>query len=191
MKILRSFYLVIFFILQKNGTMRTLFILWVSAISLSSCNKPKLVEFSYELNNVPLKLEAPVTPGPNSFQAEVALNLDDVFKTNHADRTKIKDVSIESMELFMQEGRNFNNIENLVVNFFSNKNNMTKLASLSPVPKESTALKPQATEKADIHKYFSENTLFIIIDANISQMDTLGYEMLMNMKLKFSASEKK
>lgn len=171
--------------------MRTLSILFVAAISLSSCNKPKLVEFSYELNNVPLKLDAPVTPGPNSFQAEVALNLDDVFKTHHADQTKIKDVSIESMELNMQGGRNFNNFENLVVNFFSDKNNMTKLASLSPVPKESSTLKPEATEKADIHKYFSENSLFIIIDANITEMDTSGYEMVMNMKLKFSAAEKK
>jgi hypothetical protein len=171
--------------------MRTLFILFVAAISLSSCSKPKLVEFSYELNNVPLKLEAPVTPGPNSFQAEVALNLDDIFKTHHADRSKIKEVAIESMELNMQGGRNFNNFENLVVNFFSDKNNMTKLASLSPVPKESSTLKPEATEKADIHKYFSENSLFIIIDANITEMDTLGYEMLMNMKLKFSAAEKK
>lgn len=171
--------------------MRTIFIFFVAVISLSACNKPKFVEFTYELSNVPLKLEAPVTPGPNSFQAEVALNLDDVFKTNHADRSKIKDVAIESMELNMQGGRNFNNFENIVVNFFSDKNNMTKLASLSPVPKESTTLKPEATEKADIHKYFSENSLFIIIDANITEMDTLGYEMMMNMKFKISAAEKK
>jgi len=171
--------------------MRTLSILIVAAISLSACNKPKLVEFSYDLSNVPLKLEAPVTPGPNSFQAEVTLNLDELFQTNKADRSKIKDVTIENMELSMLSNRNFNNFENIVVNFFSDKNNMTKLASLSPVLKESTVLKPVATEKADIHKYFSENTLFIIIDANISEMDTIGYEMTMNMKLKFSAAEKK
>ncbi|MCX7743852.1 MAG: hypothetical protein N2167_04720 [Flavobacteriales bacterium] len=171
--------------------MKKIVILFVAAISLSSCNKPTLVEFTYDFSNVPLKLEAPVTPGPNSFQAEVPLNLDELFKTNHADRSKINDVTIESIELNMQGGRNFNNFENLVVNFFSDKNNMTKLASLSPVPKESTILKPVATEKADIHKYFSENSLFIIIDANMTEMDTLGYEMLMNMKLKFSAAEKK
>ncbi len=30
-----------------------------------------------------------------------------------------------------------------------------------------------------------------LIDANITEMDTVGYEMMMNMKLKFSAAEKK
>lgn len=171
--------------------MRTLSTLLVAAIILSACNKPKLVEFSYDLSNVPLKLEAPVTPGPNSFQAEVVLNLDELFQANKADRSRIKDVTIENMELSMLGGRNFNNFENLVVNFFSDKNNMTKLASLSPVPRESTVLKPESTEKADLHKYFSENKLFLIIDANITEMDTLGYEMMMNMKLKFSVAEKK
>lgn len=171
--------------------MKKLSILFVAAISLYACSKPKLVEFSYDMTNVPLKLEAPVTPGPNSFQAEVTLNLDELFQTNKADRSKIKDVTIENMELSMMGDRNFNNFENIVVNFYSDKNNMTKLASLSPVPKESTVLKPEATEKADIHKYFSENTLFLIIDANITEMDTLGYEMMMNLKLKISAAEKK
>ncbi len=171
--------------------MRIITAFGVLTLILTACNKPKLVEFSYDLSNVPLKLEAPVTPGPNSFQAEVALNLDELFQTHKADRTKIKDVTIENMELSMLGNRNFNNFENIVVNFFSDKNNMTKLASLSPVPKESTVLKPVATEKADIHKYFSENTLFLVIDANITEMDTLGYEMTMNMKLKFSAAEKK
>lgn len=171
--------------------MKTLSILFVAAISLSACNKPKLIEFSYDLSNVPLKLEAPVTPGPNSFQAEIVLNLDELFRANKADRSKIKDVTIDNMELSMLGGRNFNNFENLVVNFFSDKQNMTKLASLSPIPKESTMLKPQTTEKADLHKYFSENTLFLILDANITEMDTLGYEMMMNMNLKFSVAAKK
>lgn len=171
--------------------MRTLSILFVAAISLSACNKPKLVEFSYDLSNVPLKLEAPVTPGPNSFQAEVVLNLDELFQANKADRSKIKDVTIENMEISMLGGRNFNNFENLEVNFFSDKQNMTRMASISPIPKETTVVRPEATENADLHKYFSENTFFLILDANITEMDTIGYEMILNMKLKFSAAEKK
>lgn len=156
-----------------------------------SCTPAKKVEFLYEFNNIPMSLTPPITQGPNTFQAELILNLDSAFASNKADRTKIKDVSVESMELNISGDRTFNNFENVVVNFFSDKNDMTKLASLSPVPKDVQSLKISSSEKADIHKYFSESSMFLIIDANMTTGDTLGYDLSMNMKLKFTALEKK
>lgn len=163
------------------------FLALTAGIMLMACGGPKPVEFTHEIKDIKMHIDPPVTPGPNTFQAELTLNLDEVFKTNKADRNKIKDVTVEDMTFTMEGGRNFDNFESFVVNFFSDKNNMTKLGSLSPVSKGSTVIKVAATEKANIHKYFSEPSIFLIVDANMTNPDTLAYDINGSMKLKFSA----
>jgi hypothetical protein len=42
-----------------------------------------------------------------------------------------------------------------------------------------------------LSKYFSEPTIFLIIDANITNADSLAYNMNADLKVKFSAKESK
>jgi hypothetical protein len=163
----------------------------VALSALVSCGGGKPVEFTHEIKDIKLHIDPPVTQGPNTFQAEMQFNLDEVFKTNKADRTKIKDVSIDDLSFTMEGGRNFDNFESFVVNFFSDKNDMTKLASLSPVPKGVSVIKTPVTEKAKLQDYFSEPVIFLIVDANMTSTDTLGYDITGNMKVKFSAMASK
>ncbi|MCZ2442817.1 MAG: hypothetical protein LC101_03460 [Flavobacteriales bacterium] len=160
-------------------------------IILSACGKPKMVTFEHEFTNVPLQISAPVPQGPNTFQIEIPLDLDDLFASHQADRKKINEVHITSLDFSMQNERNFNNFETFVINFFSDSQDMTKLASISPVPKGSTALSVQVTEKAELQKFFADPTLFVILDANITELDTVGYNLMMNMKVNFTAAEAK
>jgi|GEM_PF-1301367 len=159
--------------------------------ALVACSSEKPVEFSHEIKDIHLRIDPPVTPGPNTFQAELQMNLDEVFKTNKADRNKIKDVTVEDMTFTMGGGRNFDNFESFVVNFFSDNSNMTKLASLSPVPKDASVIKTVATEKADVKKYFAEPSIFLIVDANLTAADSIGYDISGSLKVKFSAAATK
>jgi hypothetical protein len=129
--------------------------------------------------------------GPNTIQAEIKLDLDSVFKANKADRAKIKHITIEEFKFNMEEGRNFDNFESFTVNFFSDANDMTKLGIINPVPKGQTSISASVTEKANLSKYFSEPTIFLIIDANITNADSLAYNMNADLKVKFSAKESK
>ena len=91
----------------------------------------------------------------------------------------------------MEEGRNFDNFESFTVNFFSDANDMTKLGVINPVPKGATNISASVTEKANLSKYFSEPTIYLIIDANITNPDSLAYNMNAELKVKFSAKESK
>jgi hypothetical protein len=158
---------------------------------LVACGSGKVNEFSHEIKNIKIKVDAPVMAGPNTIQAEIKLDLDSVFKANKADRAKIKHITIEEFKFNMEEGRNFDNFESFTVNFFSDANDMTKLGIINPVPKGQTSISASVTEKANLSKYFSEPTIFLIIDANITNADSLAYNMNADLKVKFSAKESK
>lgn len=170
---------------------KALFVAAAGSFLLASCGGGKKIEFTHEINDLKMHIDAPITPGPNTFQAEIQFNLDEVFKQNKADRTKIKSVDIEDMTFTMEGGRNFDNFESFIVNFYSDNHDMTKLASLSPVPKGASVIKTDVTEKAKLQDYFSEPTIFLIVDANMTNPDTLAYDITGSMKVKFSAIEAK
>lgn len=161
------------------------------ATVLVACGPGKVTEFTHDIKGIKIKVDAPVTPGPNTIQAELKLDLDSVFKANKADRSKIKHITIEEFKFTMEEGRNFDNFESFTVNFFSDANDMTKLGIINPVPKGQTSISATVTEKANLSKYFSEPGIFLIIDANITNADSLAYNMSADLKVKFSAKETK
>ena len=156
---------------------------------LTACGSGKVTEFTHDIKNVKIKVVAPVDPGPNTIQAELKFDLDSVFKANKANRNKIKHITIEEFKFTMGDGRNFDNFESFTVNFFSDKNDMTKLGIINPVPKGQTIISASVTEKANLSKYFSEPVIFLVIDANITNADSLGYNMSSDLKVKFSAKE--
>lgn len=158
---------------------------------LTACGSGKVNEFTHDIKNIKIKVDAPVTAGPNTIQAELKLDLDSVFKANKADRSKIKNITIEEFTFNMEEGRNFDNFESFTVNFFSDANDMTKLGTINPVEKGKTSIAASVTEKANLSKYFSEPSIFLIIDANITNNDSLAYNMNADLKVKFSAKESK
>lgn len=170
---------------------QSLFAALVVGLVLTACGGGKVNEFTHEIKNIKIKVDAPVTPGPNTIQAELKLDLDSVFKANKADRSKIKHITIEEFKFNMEEGRNFDNFESFTVNFFSDANDMTKLGIINPVPKGQTSISASVTEKANLSKYFSEPTIYLVIDANIGQADSLAYLMNADLKVKFSAKESK
>ncbi len=170
---------------------QSLFAAIIFAAMLTACGSGKVNEFTHDIKDVKIKVEAPITPGPNTIQAELKLDLDSVFKANKADRSKIKHITIEEFKFNMEGGRNFDNFESFTVNFFSDVNDMTKLGIINPVPKGQASISASVTEKANLSKYFSEPSIFLIIDANITNADSLSYLMNAELKVKFSAKESK
>jgi hypothetical protein len=157
---------------------------------LTACGSGKVNEFTHDIKNVKITAEPP-TQGPNTMQAELKLDLDSVFKANKADRKKIKHITIEEFKFTMTDGRNFDNIESFTVNFFSDANDMTKLGVINPVPKGQTSISANVTDKVNLSKYFSEPSIFLIIDYNATAADSVGYNLGADLKVKFSAKESK
>src|SRR5687767_5818505 len=146
------------------------------------CGSGKVTEFTHDIKNVKIKVDAPVTAGPNTIQAELKIDLDSVFKANKADRSKIKQITIEEFKFNMEDGRNFDNFESFTVNFFSDANDMTKLGIINPIEKGKTTIMPSVTEKANLSKYFSEASIFLIIDANLANADSIPVNMNADLK---------
>lgn len=155
---------------------------------LASCTKK--TEFSHEIKNVKLTYEG-ATPGPNSIQGEMKLDLDSVFKANSADRQKIKNITVEEFNFSIEDGKTFDNFESFSVNFYSDKNNMTQVASLSPVPAGNKQIKVTVTDQVNLSNYFSEPSIFLIIDANLKASDSTAINLSADLKVKFSANETK
>jgi hypothetical protein len=169
----------------------SLFFALIMVAFLTACGSGKVNEFTHEIKNVKIKVDAPVIAGPNTIQAELKLDLDSVFSANKADRKKIKNITIEEFKFNMEDGRNFDNFESFTVNFFSDANDMTKLGIINPIEKGKTTIAPSVTEKANLSKYFSEPVIYLIIDANITNNDSIPYNMNADLKVKFSAKESK
>jgi len=168
-----------------------LFLSFAVIVFLTACGPGKVNQFTHTIKNVKISKEAPVSQGPESMQAELKFDLDSVFKANKADRSKIKNITIEEFKFNMEDGRNFDNIESFTVNFFSDANDMTKLGVINPVPKGSTSISATVTDKVNLSKYFSEPSIFLIIDFNTTAADTVGYNLNAELKVKFSAKESK
>jgi hypothetical protein len=170
---------------------KSLFAALIMSAFLIACGSGKVNEFTHDIKNIKIKVDAPVFAGPNTIQAELKLDLDSVFKANKADRTKIKHITIEEFKFNMEDGRNFDNFESFTVNFFSDANDMTKLGIINPIEKGKTSISASVTEKANLSKYFSEPTIYLVIDANITNNDSIPYNMNADLKVKFSAKESK
>ncbi len=157
---------------------------------LTACGSGKVNEFNHDIKNIQITKEG-VDQGPNTIQAELTLPLDSVFKANKADRNKIKHITIEEFKFTMPDGMNFDNFESFTVNFYSEKNDMTKLGVINPIPDGQTSISATVTDKVNLSKYFSEPNIMLVIDANCTRADSTIYKMTADLKVKFSARETK
>lgn len=170
---------------------QSLFAAFIIVSFLTACGSGKVNEFTHTIKEIKIVKDAPVSQGPESMQGELKLDLDSVFKANKADRSKIKHITVEEFKFTMEDGRNFDNFDSFTVNFFSDKNDMTKLGVINPVPKGQSSISAPVTDKVNLSKYFSEPSIYLIIDFNAAAADTIGYKLNAELKVKFSAKETK
>lgn len=159
---------------------RFLLLMAVSIFTLTNCNQQKQV--SYELNNITLVLEPPVFSGSNTFQTEIPVDVNRVLKQYNITSEKIKNVNISSIDINSISPANFNNYENLLIQFFGEKTDMADVASLSPISKDVSAVKPIVIQDKDVKDFLKASKLGIVLDANFLQDDTVKYELQANIK---------
>lgn len=156
-------------------------LLAVVALLFVGCNQQQKT-VSYEVNNVTLALDPPVFSGSNTYQAEIPVEVNSVLKPYNITSEKIKSANISSIEISSVSPANFNNYENLLIQFFGEKTDMADVASLSPVSKDVALVKPVIIQDKDVKAFLQANKLGILLDANLLQDDTMKYELQANIK---------
>ena len=144
----------------------SLFIL--SIIIFAACDSGPKKTFTIELNNINFEAEGPFFEGPNTFQAELGENFSAIFEENGADINDISSVKLKDAAVFSKEGENFDLFENFLLQFFGDNFPLTKVASLSSVEKNQTSLSLNPSNEADVKSLFKEETIFVIVDANLN-----------------------
>lgn len=145
------------------------------AIIFVSCGNRQSSVVSYEMSNLEFTLDTPAFAGPNTFQAHVVLNLDDLLKSKGVDASKIESVKMtEGVFNATSDSATFNNFSDLQVQFAGSNTDMAKVALINTVAENATSLKVTIADEAKLTDYFKKETeLDVVIDANLKEAPAL------------------
>lgn len=153
------------------------------------CGPGEQVQVSFDIGPIEFEIDTPMLAGPNTVQQEVVLNLDEAFEKAGARRDKITDIKFEPLVFETDSGRNFDLFESFTVQFFSDANDMNSVISLSPEKGQAGISGVPASEN-DLSVYFKENSMFLVIDANLTEADSFPIRFSTRLKGTLSAGKK-
>lgn len=151
---------------------------------LYSCGNKK--EITYEIKDAVFSIEQPIFSGSNTFQAELPLTLKEILNKQNLKVEDIKNVSIEAIEISTLSPSNFNNYENILVQFFGEKADMIEIGNLSPINKDVNMIEPKIALDQDVKAFLLSEKIGIVLDANFLQDDTINYELKSTLKFKIT-----
>jgi hypothetical protein len=163
-------------------------------VLLSACGSRETTAVEYDSGQLTFILEAPMFEGPNTVSAEIPLDLAEIFALAGANREKIKSVALESLlfHTVSEESDSiatFNAIENMTVQLFSDAHDLTVLSNFA-VERDLSVLEAAVSTDVNVASYFSEPYIFLVIDMNVSEPDSIPLVFTTRLKAKITAEKK-
>jgi hypothetical protein len=140
--------------------------LLLSGFLIVSCEQKPNKTIEYAIEDIELLLEGPIFGGSNDLQAKVAFDPSRILEASGLKREQIKDIRIKSVNLKTSES-NFDLFESLVVQLTGAGSSLTTIALLNPVPRSTSLLQPEVSQKASFKEFKEGDHFYMVIDANV------------------------
>ena len=104
--------------------LRTIGIVAISVFMVASCSGPGEIH-EYSVSDLEFSLEGPLFAGPNSGQAEIAVDLAEALGDAYVDGMRISDARLTSATVAPNDSLGFANINAFVVAFASDNEDIS------------------------------------------------------------------
>jgi len=134
------------------------------ALIISCSNPPKVIEYTIE--DVVFDFEGPLYAGPNTAQAEIAIDVDDLLSELEMTSATIHGATLKTARIESEDGP-FSGIQSFVVQFAGTSSNMVQAAVLNPVPAD-TIVHLNPSREAALRDLVREKQFYALLDADIA-----------------------
>lgn len=132
-----------------------------------------------------LVASGPLFEGSNTCQAELTAELSNFLKENDIKTEELVDVKLKSCVITNDKLENFNILESVNLQIFSDNSPMQNVAVINPVEENAKELNLKVAEiQEEIMPVLQEETCYIVADATIKE--DLDDDLELNTKLVFS-----
>jgi len=167
------FYCFIFQCLKQKHMfkyLRTIGIVAVSVFMVASCSGPGEIH-EYSVNDLEFSLEGPLFAGPNSGQAEIAVDLAEALGDAYVDGMRISDARLTSATVAPNDSLGFANINAFVVAFASDNEDisMQEAAVKNPLEDGAAEASLDVAPEAELGEIMEEGKVYVVLDADLAE----------------------
>jgi len=138
--------------------------LFLIAAVFASC-APVQNHIEYTIEDVSFVFEGPLYSGPNTAQAALTVDIQDILDSLNMSLTNVTKVELKSAELYT-DSLPIEGIQSFVIQFTSEQASMIQAGVLNPVP-VSNRISMQPSAEANLADIFREKDLIALLDADI------------------------
>jgi len=140
----------------------------ISVLMITSCSGPGEMH-EYTVNDLEFSLEGPLFAGPNSGQAEIAVDLTEVLGDAYVEGMRISDARLTSATVAPNDSLGFANINAFVVSFASDNEDisMQEAAVKNPLEDGAAEASLNVAPEAELGEIMEEGKVYVVLDADL------------------------
>lgn len=128
-------------------------------------------------------------PGSNTLQLDLAETSKSFAEKNGMDPKAIQSVNLLSCEILLEDGNNFDDIEDVVFQLTSNSSTMKQLAIFSNKEKGKTSLSLGIAKDNDAGELFATEKVIAVVEVGANEGGTKSYKFKAKCKFKFTSKQ--
>ena len=142
----------------------------ISVLMITSCSGPGEMH-EYAVNDLEFSLEGPLFAGPNSGQAEIAVDLTEVLGDAYVEGMRISDARLKSATVVPNDSLGFNQVNAFIVSFASDNEDvsMQEAAVKNPLEEGATEASLDVAAEAELGEIMEEGKVYVVLDADLAE----------------------
>ena len=144
-----------------------LFLLLALASLFQACDNRPATSQVFETKDLVFKGPESLDPGPNTFQAEIPLKLDEFAKANKMDLAAIDNVTLKSASIRLGDGSKLDDFGQFSFQFTGANTEMLTAGIIAKVEKGKDNLNAEIVKDVNLRPLFKGNSIICVIDADL------------------------
>jgi len=142
----------------------------ISVLMITSCSGPGEMH-EYTVNDLEFSLEGPLFAGPNSGQAEIAVDLTEVLGDAYVEGMRISDARLKSATVVPNDSLGFDQVNAFIVSFASDNEDvsMQEAAVKNPLEEDAAEASLDVAVEAELGEIMEEGKVYVVLDADLAE----------------------
>ena len=142
----------------------------ISVLMITSCSGPGEMH-EYTVNDLEFSLEGPLFAGPNSGQAEIAVDLTEVLGDAYVEGMRISDARLKSATVVPNDSLGFDQVNAFIVSFASDNEDvsMQEAAVKNPLQEGASETSLDVAAEAELGEIMEEGKVYVVLDADLAE----------------------
>ena len=142
----------------------------ISVLMITSCSGPGEMH-EYTVDDLEFSLEGPLFAGPNSGQAEIAVDLTEVLGDAYVEGMRISDARLKSATVVPNDSLGFDQVNAFIVSFASDNEDvsMQEAAVKNPLEEDAAEASLDVAVEAELGEIMEEGKVYVVLDADLAE----------------------